>query len=417
MTRKLKDLFKRRAGILAALVILGCLARLAFAFYSGDKIRQPDEGHYVAQAEHLYQRGFAGYADMRTDRTPGTGSVIWLAFLLSGAGFLNARVFFALLSTAIIFVVYKYAEDILDPGKALIAAALTAAYPFFIYWSGILMTETVAVFFIVCSLFFTNRFASGNTRPFLYGTLGGLSWALLILTRAQNLYFFPFLLGFLLWRKAYQKPLALLLFLFLTVSLPSLWMLKNYNDTGHWALDTHGGETILINTVFYDESRIDWGAGNSALENSEIFKEAAKMTPPERDRHYMEKAVEYIEAHPGRFLITRLKNFVQFWRFYPRTDIKVVHGSPFLGQKLSYFTIISLLTEPWLILLGLYGLFGAFRNRAESSLLPLLFILFTAALHTVVFSQMRYRLVIMPILIIFAVSGIEKILLKRKPAA
>ncbi len=413
MMKKITDFAKSRAGILAALIILGGLARLALALYTGDRLHQPDEGAYVAQAEHLYQRGLAGYTDMQTDRTPGTASVILLAFLVSGVNLLKARILFALLSAAVIFMVYKYAEDIHGPGKALIAAAITAAYPFFIYWSGILMTETVSVFFMICALFFTNRFVSED-RPFLNGTLGGLSWAMLILTRAQNLYFLPFLLGFLLWRKAYKKPGAPLLFLFFVFSLPSLWMLKNYKDTGCFAIDTHGGVTLLINTVFYDESRLDWSTGNSALESSEIFKNSSGMSLPEKDRYYREKAVEYIEAHPGRFLMTRMKNFIQFWRFYPRTDVKVVHGSPFLGQKLSYFTIISLLTEPWLILLGLYGLFVAVRNREAGVVLPLLFLLFTTALHTLVFSQMRYRLVIMPILIIFTVSGIGKILAGRK---
>ena len=410
MVEKANDFFRRRAVILCALLVLGGLARLALVFYSGDKLHQPDEGGYTAQADYLYRHGFAGYSDMGTDRTPGTASVILLAYLASGASPLNAKILFALISTAAIFAVFKYAEDLAGPRPALIAAAVTAAYPFFIYWSGILTTETVSVFFTVCSLFFTSRFAAGRNGRFMYAALGGFSWALLILIRAQNVYFLPFLLGFLLLRKSYKKPAALLLFLLLTVSLPALWMFRNYRNTGRPALDTHGGEALLVNTVFHDESRIDWGLGIEALQSSEIFKEASKMSLPERDSYYREKAVEYIKAHPGRFLTTRLNNFIQFWRFYPRTDLTVSHGSPFMfmDRKSILFTIISLMTEPWLILLGLFGLLSAVRNREEGALLPLLFVLFTTSLHTLVFSQMRYRLVIMPILIIFTVNWVGK---------
>jgi len=411
----MRNFFKNRTGTLVALIILGAAARLAFAFYVGGQLKQPDEGIYIAQAEHIYQYGLPSYADMRTDRPPGTGSVILLAFLLSGVSLIKARILFALLSSASIFIIYKYAEDISGRETALLAAAIAALYPFFIYWSGILTTETISVFFITAALFFTGRFAAAQDKTVLYGALGGLCWGLLIMTRAQNLYFLPFLMGLLLWEKTHKtKPMALLLFFVLAAALPSLWMSKNYNDCGSFTIDTHGGLTLLINTAFYDESRIDWGVGNKALENSEIFKETLKMTGAQKDRYYREKAVEYIKAQPARFLWTRLKNFAQFWRFYPRTDLKIVHGSPFLNQKHSYFTVISLLTEPWLILLGLYALLRAAKARETRILLPLLFVLFTTALHTLVFSQMRYRLVLMPILIVFAVFGFEKHKLEKR---
>ena len=189
MVEKANDLFRRRAVILSALLVLGCLARLALALYSGDRLHQPDEGGYTSEAGYLYRHGFAGYSDMGTDRTPGTASVILLAYLPAGESPLNARILFALLSTAAIFAVFKYAEDLAGQRAALAAAAVTAAYPFFIYWSGILTTETVSVFFTLCALFFTGRFAAERNGRILYAALGGLSWSMLILVRAQNLYF------------------------------------------------------------------------------------------------------------------------------------------------------------------------------------------------------------------------------------
>ena len=70
---------------------------------------------------------------------------------------------------------------------------------------------------------------------------------------------------------------------------------------------------------------------------------------------------------------------------------------------------VSLLVEPALILGGLAGLWGL-RRRWET-LLPLpLFLLGTMGIHVIVVSQMRYRLPVMPILILGLAS-----LLARPP--
>ena len=397
-------------------LLIGLILRLGFVFYTGGEISQGDEGLYIDQAKYLYTSGITSFSTMPDARTPGTGFLILFPFILFGMNLLKAKAFFGLVGTLTIYLVYKYTSDIFDEKSAIFAALITAFYPFFIYWSGHLMTETPSVFFIVSALFFTNRFISTDSKKApLYGALAGLSWTMLIITRAQNFYFLPLLFGFLLFKKTYKtKLLALLLFFTITISIPLIWMIRNHNHYGLFAIDTHGGVTLLINTAFYDESRISWKLGTKALENSKIVEKAKNMNAGEKEYYYREKTLEYIKQNPLLFIKTRFDNFIQFWRFYPRTNIQEQDASPFLKSKKIYFVFISLLTEPWLILAGLFGLLIAIKKRLSFALLPGLFILFTTAIHTIVYSQMRYRLTLMPIIIIFAIYGISRIASKGK---
>jgi len=397
--------------IIFFLVVAGLILRLGFVFYTGGAISQPDENVYIEQAKHLYCNGITNFSTIPTDRPPGAGLLILLSFILFGVNLLKAKILFSLLGTLTIYLVYKYVCDIFDKKLAIYTALITAFYPFFIYWSGHLMTETPSVFFIVSALFFTNRFiVMENSKASLYGILAGLSWTMLIITRAQNFYFLPFLFGFLLFKKTYKTKLTALLLLFtITISMPLLWMTKNYNSYGIFTIDTHGGATLFTSTAFYNESRIDWGLGTKTLEASDLYKETKTMNTGEKEYYFRKKAVEHIKKHPLRFVATRFDNFIQFWRFYPRTNIQMQDNSPFLSAKKTYFIIISLLTEPLLIIAGLFGLLIAIRKKLDFAFLPISFILFTTAIHALVFSQMRYRLLVMPIIIIFAVFAISRI--------
>ncbi len=408
--------FKDPDIIILFILLAGLILRLGFVFHTGGQISQPDEGVYIDQAKHLYQYGITNFSTIPTDRPPGAALLILLSFLLFGINLFKAKILFALIGTLTIYLIYKYACDIFDKKMAVFASLIAAFYPFFIYWSGHLMTETPTIFFTVSALLFTNRFISMDKQKApLYGIFAGLSWMMLIITRAQNFYFLPLLFGFLLFKRTYKtKLLALLLFFVITISMPIVWMMRNYNNYGIFTIDTHGGVTLLINTAFYKESRLDWGLGTRTLENSEMFKKTKQMNKGEKEYYFREKALEYIKQNPLEFAKTRFDNFIQLWRFYPRTNIPMQEDSPFLNKKKIHFVFISLLTEPWLIIAGLFGFLMAIKRRLNFALLPLLFIIFTTSIHTLVYSQMRYRLPIMPIIIIFAVYGISRIMRRGK---
>ncbi|MCG2727010.1 MAG: glycosyltransferase family 39 protein [Elusimicrobia bacterium] len=415
LKKTLNSIFQHKRFILFILLI-GLILRLGFVFYTGGQINQPDEGHYINQAKYLFQNGLSGYWTMPTDRTPGMGLLILVSFILFGINLFKAKIFFTLLGTLTIYLVYKYTCDIFNKKVAIYASLITAFYPFFIYWSGHLMTETPAIFFTVSAILFTNRFISMEKhKANLYAILAGLSWTMLIIIRAQNFYFLPILFAFLLFKKTHKnKLLALLLFFAITVSMPFIWMYRNYKNSGLFILDTHGGITLLINTAFHNESRIKVDVAMEALEKSDMFEESKNLSLEQKEYFYRTKAIDYILKHPKNFITTRAYNFIQFWRFYPRIHIPNQNPSPFLNTKKIYFAFISLLTEPCLILMGIFGLFSAFKEKFATVLLPFSFIVFTALLHTLVFAQMRYRLPIMPIIIIFAVYGISRIMYKGK---
>ena len=74
-------------------------------------------------------------------------------------------------------------------------------------------------------------------------------------------------------------------------------------------------------------------------------------------------------------------------------------SQPNVGLKRSGLVLISLLTEPCLIFLGSWGVIELLKiNRAIYPIF--LFILATFFLHMISVSQMRYRMPVMPFLIL-----------------
>ncbi|MFH1618775.1 MAG: glycosyltransferase family 39 protein [bacterium] len=406
---------RKRLKLLTAAVAGGFLLRLAFVLWLGNGLYQPDERGIVQMAQFICENGFLkGLFLVPSDRPVGASLPVALAFSLSGNSILSARLLNVLISTASIAVLYAYTSSLFGGGPALLAALAASLYPFFIYWSGMLMTETPTVFLVLCAFWFTHRLLekegspegqslpAGRGNSWLNACAGGFSWSLLIFTRAQNLYFLPVIAGWIAWKKLHRGlagPLAA--FFAMALLLPALWTVRNRTVYEKTAFDIHGGITLLMNTVFYEQSRKDWGIALESFEKTPLYSQSAGLSEPEKDAFYRKKAGEYVRQHPWLFLRQRLNSLLQFWRFYPRTDKSMVPGSPFIGAKRTLFTAVSLVTEPFLLTAGLCGLFIAFRKKKKIHL-PFLFILMTTAVHALVAAQMRYRLPVMPIVIMFA---------------
>jgi 4-amino-4-deoxy-L-arabinose transferase-like glycosyltransferase len=389
-----------------ALLLLGLGLRAGFALYLKEKSYQPDEGVYITLARDLRAYGVYGEGGVPTaDKPPVVSLGLAAVFSAFGERLWIARLLNAVLSILSAWLLFEYGTLLFGSAVGAIAAGIAAVYPFFIYWSGILMSETAAIFFVVSALYLTQRVLESKGRP-AEAWLAGLCWGLAVLTRAQNLWCWAALLAWIVFDRVRRREA----FPFLGFTLPvlllaGLWMGRNHRVVGAWTMDTHSGYTMIIRTMFYDEDNIDTGVAAAALAKKDFYPEAMALPVAARDKFFFRKAVEYAREHPALYLRHCAGNFVQFWRFYPRVD-KTVGVTPgtFLFLSRNLFVALALLTEPWLILLGLAGLYFALKEK-KAVALPALYILCNAAIHSLVISQMRYRMPVMPLVILFAAFG------------
>ena len=180
------------------------------------------------------------------------------------------------------------------------------------------------------------------------------------------------------------------------------WCARNRAAVGSFALDLHGGITMLHGTLLFDENEKDTAMAMAAVEKMSFYQQSLSVPMPERDRLYLRQSLSFMRENPGRVARQWRRKFVNFWRFYPRTDktyLEASYSHPSAGLSRAALVAVSLACEPALIIGGFWGLWGLRRRWRE--LYPLgFFLLGTMAIHVVSVSQMRYRLAVMPILIL-----------------
>jgi len=401
--------------VLLILLLLGLALRGGFSLFLKEKAYQPDEGVYISLARDLRAFGVYGEGGIPTaDKPPVVPLGLAASFSVFGQRLWIARLFNSLLSVLSAWLLYEYGTLLFGAAVGKIAAGIAALYPFFVYWSGILMSETAAIFLVVSALYLTQRVVQKAGRPW-EAWLAGLCWGLLVLTRAQNLYCFAVLAAWLAFDALRRRrTFPFLPFALPVILLAGLWIARNHRLVGSWTMDTHSGYTMIIRTMFYDEDNIDTGVAHAALEKKDFYPAAMALSLAERDKFFFRKAVEYVRENPGLYLRHCAGNFLQFWRFWPRTDktVGVVPGT-YLFQSRNLFVLIALLTEPWLILLGAYGLYLGLREGLPVAL-PALYILCNTGIHTLVISQMRYRMPVMPLVILFAAFAAHRLMRSRQ---
>lgn len=415
-----RDALQRLESLPSAPVLAAAfLLRAAYAARAGESFLQIDEHGYDLVAARLAETGRIMTAEgvsVIMPPVPLASFALW--YKLLGHALLHARLGQALAGTLIAWMVGRMTQELTGSKAAGRAALLLACvYPFFIYYGGLLMSETPYLLFAVPGVWLL---CAPKGRP--EGWRPALAGACLALAGLARIEAVPVALPIWAWRgfeclrgRRPWKELALALSAWALVL--GLWMARNQKQTGHFTLDSHGGVTMLVGTVVYEITEAgDSGDGFAALKEMPFWKESEHLSPEERDQVYRRVIWDFMKENPGRTVLQWAKKFVAFWRFYPRVDKAYFYGDgvarPDAGLKRPVLVLISLLFEPLLILGGWYGLW-TLRRRWDELAPLLLFILGTMGIHMLVVSMMRYRLPVMP----FLMTGLCALLVPAKKRA
>ena len=387
-----------------AWLLLALGLRLVFVMKLGGRFHQTDETGFDAGAWALASTGTLG----AVPPIPGAFFALW--FRLCGHSLLYPRLAQAFVSAGTAWVLGRMTAS-LSASRAAgrLAFILAAVYPFFIYYSGMVLSETLYLAAAVPGLWWLCSSLQERGASWRPPAAGGLALAAAALCRAEAM---PVVVG--IWAAALlacvagRWPWRAWLCAVLLWSVPLLaWSARNLAATGRLSLDNHGGMAMLHGTMFFDLNEIDTGMAMSAIEQTPFYQESLSLPPAQRDRIYLRQSLLFMREHPRTVGRQWARKLVNFWRPYPRLDkayLETPHSHPAAGLSRPAIVLISLACEPALILGGLWGLWGLRRRWGE--LFPLaLFVLGTMSIHMVSVSQMRYRLPVMPILMLGAAAG------------
>lgn len=422
MTRALEQ----RPWLAPVGVFFSALAlRTAVAVHLPARIMWADGSRYMHVADNLLLHGTFGSLRDNQYSVPVQPLLLAAVRLLFGSDFLALRLFFAVLGALTCVVGYFLTRRLFGPLAALVAGAVLAVYPPYVYLSALF--EYPQTFFIFAmSLSFVALFAhlrSGQLAPL---AACGLLLGVAMLAVPTVELFVPLLLLCLTVIHRRVQVFALLVLCLATALPVGAWATRNYvqygdpilvNRAGGFSFWTANNETYY---KFGKQAVVpQCGNGNDDTVFCKQFLQMRQtlrehdLTDTQKvageDRIGWENGMRFLSEDPVRAMKLTGRKFLQFWTPVPDAVTNREHS----GSAAVIW--ISILSYVPVLLLGLVGLLLSLRHWRL--LLPIYayFAVFTAV-YSVFLPTTRYRLPLDFFLIVFSAYALTRFVPTTGPA-
>jgi len=342
-----------------------------------------------------------------------------LVYALTGPSPLFACLLQVILSTLSSGMVFHLGNRIFGPVPGLIAGVLAALYGMFIFYSSLLLGVTLIIFLNLCMLVCLVEGLRDSRwwKWILAGFCCGLSAG----ARGTVILFVPFALFALLlyfgrqeWR-GWLK--AEILFLMTAILFISPLTIHNWYVGGDVVLLTsNAGANLYIGNNLHSDGIYIRNAryqgrpmGLSVREQQANFPEVAKketgrsdLKPSEISRFWIKKTGEQIEENPKSWLKLIGNKIRYFFNAYEVPN----NRNYYFSKRFSPLLNLPLLSLGVIFPFSILGMVVSWRSRRDHFLLYGYFFAHFIALITF-FVNGRYRLVIVPVLLIYAAASFQ----------
>ena len=293
-----------------------------------------------------------------------------------------------IISSINVLLIYRLSE-LLYSNKIIsfISGFIAAFYPFFIFYSVSILTETLYIFFVLLIFisFYKRRFVLASVFIILSILLRPI-FDLLSVPLIIFFSYFYYNSGIL----TTVRRIVYYALLYVLMMFP--WWIHQYSKYGEMVRLNLGDGIVLY-------------SGNNPLNKSgggvldPIKGPDMDMSffdsiddPIEKNKQMKSKAFDYIKSNPVHFFKMMWIKFIRFWRLWPY--------SPQYEKPL--YMITSIFSYGICLLLSICFFFTIKFNELKKITPILIVISYICLIHMVTISSIRYRLPIEPFLIIFA---------------
>lgn len=297
----------------------------------------------------------------------------------------------------------------------LVAAGITAIYVYFIYYAAALMTESFYITGLVASMTIAISLAERISVPHFWrrAILLGLVLAATVLLRQLFLLFIPVLFLWLILASRQNRLRSLLsaavagAIVFLAI-LP--FTVFNYTRFDQFVLlNTNAGYVIFwsnhpsYGTRFPSAAEMGDTYQRLVPDNLRHLDEAAL------DRALLKEGLQFVVEDPVRYVRLSLDRIPAYFKFWPDSNSGTLSNL----SRVSSFALFL----PFMI----YGLLRPLLSIGRSSKIPLfnwpsatvtllyLFVIIYTAIHVLSWAQIRYRLPVDAILLVFAALALVEL--------
>ena len=394
---------------IVVVVAIGFLARLAYALTLPPEIVvtfEADPLTYDQIARNVVAgRGFSGasfYYPPGSDVPTAFWDALYPLFLAGiytvfGHSVPAVRVAQALLGALAVWLTYWIGARLAGRWAGLIAAAVCAVYPFFIYYAGQLLTETLFMALILGT--FAAALKAEETGRHAWQALLGVLAGLAALCRAEAFYVGLAIVLWAAWRAApaWAGRIRLAAVGVLCVALVMApWVVRNQLTFGAPILTT---TKLGYNLYKYYHPTM---TADQTVRTVPV-PELEGLTEPQREKVMRDAAIGFMTADLGRTAWFMLNKLALLFKLTPSNEV---------NQR---YALVSLLSYGALLPFMAAGLVMALRRGGR--FLPLVgYVLFSVATKAAIFAGIRLRMQIEPFLILLAALALSALTRRFIPA-
>lgn len=379
-------------------ILLLCLLVRFFCLLQNSWVQpQNDEKVYLGYAKHIATKGeFPG-----SFRPPGYPYFI---AVLGSLGVRDvplltkwAQILLSLLTC--LFLMWT-SQTVFDEKTALVTGILFALYPNLAVFSTLLLSESLFIFFLVSSV---ALLIQGNAQSkWYYFAISGFLMGLAALTKSMILYFSPIIV-LCLWKIPKQASTprinaGIIFFFFFCITIIP-WTIRNYRLFNSFILiESNAGLNFYIGN---HPSTATWNKENIALLDFHEVHHSHKNDAERNHKNFI-KGLEGIIQNPGTFLLKFFLQNIYLWT--PDSDTLKYLRNGWYGKN-SLFTIrVSTVLAVGFYCLIIITAFGGLILAPSGKMRELLLFLlgYYCLVHGVLYGVSRYRLPLIPFLIIFS---------------
>ncbi|MDT8306170.1 MAG: glycosyltransferase family 39 protein [Anaerolineae bacterium] len=308
------------------------------------------------------------------------------------------------------YLAYLLGERVAGRSTGLAAAALSAGYVYFIYYSGALMTEALYMTGVLGSLYLMVRLAQeGTGQQRRWGLLLGVALGITVLLRQLFILAIPFLFLWVWWvryRRRQPLPLAATLLAGVIVAAMILpFTARNYARYERF---------VLLNTnagfAFYMANHPAYGTRFDPILSQEeggyqqlIPTDIEPGDEAAMDQFYLERSLGFIREDPGRYLLLSLSRIPVYFMFWPSADSGMISNL----SRLASFGLLWPFMLAGTVIVLLRQRFGVLSHPAT---VLLLFAVIYTGIHILSWALVRYRLPVDAVMLVLAgVAVVEAI--------